>query len=194
MAVDPFDAIILAGGGARRLGGIDKAALVVRGRTLLDTVIDACTGAARVVVVGPRRRIAHPRTVRWVQESPPGGGPVAAIAAGLRVASAPTVVVLACDLPYLAAPAIGDLLACISAWPERDGAIFVDAAGHDQPLVGAYRRAPLARALDGLAPPLAGVALRTLLNGLRLERLADESGVTRDCDTWYEVEVARRDR
>ncbi|WP_438949006.1 NTP transferase domain-containing protein, partial [Streptomyces harbinensis] len=37
-----FDAIVLAGGAARRLGGADKAAVTVGGRPLLDRVLDAC--------------------------------------------------------------------------------------------------------------------------------------------------------
>src|SRR4051812_33904528 len=34
-----YDAIVLAGGGGRRLGGVDKATLEVGGRTLLDRVL-----------------------------------------------------------------------------------------------------------------------------------------------------------
>ncbi|MGO4426310.1 NTP transferase domain-containing protein, partial [Streptomyces sp. MCAF7] len=50
-----YDAVILAGGAARRLGGADKPALRVGARPLLDRVLDACRGAERTVVVGPRR-------------------------------------------------------------------------------------------------------------------------------------------
>lgn len=47
-----FDAIILAGGRGSRLGGVDKGALPVGGRALLDRVLDAARAAERVVVVG----------------------------------------------------------------------------------------------------------------------------------------------
>src|SRR5262247_3408692 len=50
-----YDVIVLAGGGGRRLGGLDKAALQVGNRSLLDRVLDACGRADRIVVVGPRR-------------------------------------------------------------------------------------------------------------------------------------------
>ncbi|MGW0901366.1 NTP transferase domain-containing protein, partial [Streptomyces goshikiensis] len=40
-----YDAIVLAGGAARRLGGVDKPALPVGARTLLDRVLDACPDA-----------------------------------------------------------------------------------------------------------------------------------------------------
>ena len=45
--------MILAGGAGRRLGGIDKALSRSTGVTLLDRVLGAVSGAARVVVVGP---------------------------------------------------------------------------------------------------------------------------------------------
>ena len=52
-----FDAVVLAGGAARRLGGTDKPALRVDERTLLEHVVAAVAGAGRIVVVGPRRSL-----------------------------------------------------------------------------------------------------------------------------------------
>ncbi|NKI41053.1 DUF6457 domain-containing protein [Streptomyces physcomitrii] len=77
-----FDAVVLAGGGARRLGGADKPGLRVGGRRLLDRVLTACAAAERTVVVAAPRATVRP--VRWTREEPPGSGPVAALAAGLR--------------------------------------------------------------------------------------------------------------
>ncbi|MFZ2514092.1 MAG: NTP transferase domain-containing protein, partial [Candidatus Lutibacillus vidarii] len=39
------DAIVLAGGRGSRLGGVDKGAVPVAGRALLDRVLDAVSGA-----------------------------------------------------------------------------------------------------------------------------------------------------
>ena len=48
--------IILAGGAGRRMGGVDKAALVVGGVTLLDRVLTAARPVCDwLVVVGPAR-------------------------------------------------------------------------------------------------------------------------------------------
>jgi molybdopterin-guanine dinucleotide biosynthesis protein A len=82
-APDVLDAIILAGGRAERLGGVSKPDLVVGGRSLLATAIEAAraAGCARIVVVGPPELDAPGCTV--VREDPPFGGPVAAVAAGL---------------------------------------------------------------------------------------------------------------
>jgi molybdopterin-guanine dinucleotide biosynthesis protein A len=76
-----YDAVVAAGGAARRLGGTDKPAVSVGGHMLLDRVLAACVDARESVVVGPRRPTARP--VRWAHEEPPGGGPLPALAAGL---------------------------------------------------------------------------------------------------------------
>ncbi|MGQ4346115.1 NTP transferase domain-containing protein [Streptomyces sp. SAS_275] len=94
-----YDAVVLAGGSARRLGGADKPGVRVGGRALLDRVLAACADAAVTVVVAEPRATARP--VRWAREDPPGGGPVAALDAGLRHTTAPYVVVLSADLPFL---------------------------------------------------------------------------------------------
>ncbi|MFF9196536.1 DUF6457 domain-containing protein [Streptomyces sp. NPDC014779] len=77
-----YDALVLAGGAARRLGGADKPGVRVGGRPLLDRVLAGCRDAGRTVVVAAPRATARP--VEWTREEPPGGGPVAALDAGLR--------------------------------------------------------------------------------------------------------------
>nr|WP_107437407.1 DUF6457 domain-containing protein [Streptomyces qinglanensis] len=63
------------------MDGADKPAVTVGGRPLLDRVLTACGDAAATVVVGPRRPTCRP--VLWAREEPPGGGPLAALQAGL---------------------------------------------------------------------------------------------------------------
>ncbi|MEU8993620.1 DUF6457 domain-containing protein [Streptomyces caniferus] len=124
-----YDTIVLAGGAARRLGGADKPALSVGGRPLLDRVLAACPDAAITVVVGPHRPTT--RTVVRALEDPPGGGPLAALDAGLRHTTAPTVLVLSADLPFLTAATVYTLLAAATetaAAAAPDGA----SAGHDE--------------------------------------------------------------
>ncbi|ANS79642.1 Molybdopterin-guanine dinucleotide biosynthesis protein MobA [Serinicoccus hydrothermalis] len=75
----PVDLVVLAGGRGSRLGGRDKAAIVVGGRTLLARILATDLGG-RVVVVG---ETPVPEGVRRTVEDPPGGGPVAGIGAGL---------------------------------------------------------------------------------------------------------------
>ncbi|MFA3877308.1 NTP transferase domain-containing protein [Streptomyces sp. MMCC 100] len=139
---------MLAGGAARRLGGADKPGLRVGGRALLDRVLAACAGARTTVVVAEPRSTARP--VTWAREDPPGGGPLAALAAGVRHTTAEHVVVLSADLPFLAGPTVGRLLSALAAG-DADGVLLTDADGRDQPLVAAYRASALRRELAALA-------------------------------------------
>jgi molybdopterin-guanine dinucleotide biosynthesis protein A len=183
-----FDAVVLAGGAARRLGGEDKPGLVVGGATLLDRVLAACAEAGVTVVVGPKRATA--RAVRWAREEPPGGGPVAGLAAGLAHVTAEVTLLLAADLPFLDAAAVRRLLDALAAAPEVDGAVLVDAEGREQLLTAAYRTAPLRAALAAVGEP-DGARLRAVTAALRTLRLPDTTDVAVDCDTWDDVERAR---
>lgn len=146
-----YDAIVLAGGAARRLGGADKPALHVGGRALIDRVLDACTDAATTVVVGGRRPTSRP--VRWTREDPPGAGPVAALDAGLRQTTAELVLVLSADLPFLDRATVRALLRAPA--PGGDGALLRDPTGRDQPLVAAYRAEPCAASSPSWRPSTA---------------------------------------
>jgi molybdopterin-guanine dinucleotide biosynthesis protein A len=185
LRVVTFDGIVLAGGGARRLGGADKAALDVGGLSLIDRVLSALDGARAIFVVGPRR--ATERRVTWVREDPPGGGPVAALAAAWGLVTANVVVVLAVDLPFVEAATVARL---VTAAGSADGAVLTDDAGRDQPLAAAYRSASLKAALAALGPP-DHASVSRLLGGLTLARVAD-GRAARDCDTWTQVAAARR--
>ncbi|MFF4420252.1 NTP transferase domain-containing protein [Streptomyces sp. NPDC001549] len=183
-----YDAIVLAGGAARRLGGADKPALSVGGRALLDRVLDACPDARTTVVVGGRRATARP--VRWTREDPPGGGPVAALDAGLRRTTAELVLVLSADLPFLDRETVRALLEA----PGADGAMLRDPDGRDQPLVAAYRAEPLRREIALLAAEhgtLTGLPLRALTAELDLARVTSRPLASFDCDTWDDLAAAR---
>lgn len=187
---DPFDAVVLAGGGARRLDGADKPALEIAGTALLDLVLVACADAGRTVCVGPQRPTVRP--VRWTREDPAGGGPAAALAAGLEHVSAERVLVLAADLPFLNA---GLVRALVQAAGAADGAVLADADGRDQWLAACYQHAALRAGLGRLRAErgdLAGASLRALLSPLDLRRVADPDGLGFDCDTWEDVRHVRR--
>ena len=93
-----WNAVVLAGGRATRLGGVAKPLVTVRGRTMLEAALAATAGAVQVVVVGD---VPVPASVLRTREDPPHGGPAAGLAAGLRALEEPAAwtVVLASDLP-----------------------------------------------------------------------------------------------
>lgn len=195
-----LDAVVLAGGEGRRLGGVVKADVALGGRTLLDRALDATAGARRVVVVGPAS-LARPG-VTTALEDPPLGGPAAGIAAGLAALAAASeggpddadhLLVLACDMPFTAA-AVPGLRRALDADPGADGTVLVDAEGHPQPLAGVYRVGALRRAVrereaDG---GVRGCSVRRLVAGLRLVGLPGTADAARDADTWEAVAELER--
>lgn len=181
--VPEHDVLVLAGGGGTRLGGLDKSALTVGGRTLLDRVLETAGAARAVVVVGP---VTVPEPVLQTMEEPPGGGPVAGIAAGLaalavRGEPAPWTLVIAVDQPEAAHATIDLLRAATDAGPDVDMVCPQDETGHPQWLLAAYRTPALTAALRPWGTGHS-VAVRRLVAGLR-STLVETTHVG-DVDTW----------
>lgn len=186
MTTNRVDAIVLAGGRATRMGGVDKPAVTVGGATMLATVLAAASECDHRVVVGPPRADLPP-DIGQTREQPAGSGPVAAVAAGLRALgpdAADIVVVLAADLPLLRADIVRELVRRCRA-TNRDAACAVDAGGRAQHLVSAWRREALAARLAALGSPV-DLPMRALVPDDVL--LVALDGVA-DCDT--DDDVAR---
>jgi len=113
-----FAAIVLAGGSGRRLGGEAKPERPVGGVPMLNRVLGAVTDADALVVVGPPRLAPLlPADARLTMEEPPGGGPVAALGAGLALLDpGPEIVaLLATDLPFLTSSTVTLLRRAVDA-------------------------------------------------------------------------------
>ncbi|MGY4103136.1 NTP transferase domain-containing protein [Nocardia sp. R16R-3T] len=184
------DAIVLAGGRASRMGGVDKPAIVIGGRSMLEAALAAVASCVRTVVVGPHRPELDARIVQ-VREVPPGSGPVAAVGAGLRAlgpTAAPLVVVLAADLPFLSQVTVRELIRHGSE-SGADAVFAADESGRPQYLIGVWRRTALAQALQRL-DSLINQPMKALIP-------ADTVTVTMagiaDCDTEEQVRRARMD-
>jgi molybdenum cofactor guanylyltransferase len=205
-----FDLVVLAGGGARRLSGCDKPGLVIGGRAIIESVVAAGTGAGaeRVIVVGPPRDGLGGAV--FVREEPAGAGPVPALRRGLAEVLAPSVVLLAADLPFLRAGHVRALLGAMvgprgsggTVPPGGSGAVLTDDGGQEQWLAGAWRTSVLRVALGGYrGQSLRGVLgpLGPVLLGPVLLRQGEPSAGGQaagapppwlDCDTPEDVERA----
>ena len=159
--------MILTGGRGSRLGR-DKASAPVGGSVLLQRVISAIPGNAPVIVVGPPAAVDLGRSFRLTREQPPGGGPVAGLAAGLQLVETDLIVALATDLPFLGG--LPRRLAEGLGASNADALVAVDALGRVQPLCAAYRTTALRAAISRLGDP-DGAAMRALLARMRIERL-----------------------
>lgn len=181
----PGGAIVLAGGGGRRLGGLDKPGLLHAGARLLDVVLDAVAPADAdgypVVVVGPARDL--PDGVLAAREDPPGGGPAAAVAAGYAATAwrdGPLLLVAA-DLPRVRRDTVRRLLSALT--PEADAAVLLDDGGRRQLLLAAWRPRALRRAVGDLPDGGRGRPLRDLYVGRTVVEVPGRDQEWADVDT-----------
>ena len=129
--------------------------------------------------------------VRYAREDPPGGGPVAALACGLEQVSAPLVVLLAADLPFLRPAHVTRLLTALAA-QDGPGVVLLDDSARPQWLVSGWLAAGLRGALDRYP----GSSLGGLLGPLDPVLLPDETAAGEppgwlDCDTAGDLRRAR---
>jgi molybdopterin-guanine dinucleotide biosynthesis protein A len=156
--MNSYAALILAGGRSRRMAGLgtqDKTRLEVGGRVGPTPPATAAHNATRT-------------NLTWTREDPAGGGPVAALEAGLAHLTAPRVVVLAADLPFVTRDVVETL---VTASTGHAGAVAVDDDRRDQPLLAVYDSDALRSALPTVT---SGARLRAVL-----ERLDDAGPVVR---------------
>ena len=131
-----------------------------------------------------------PAGVLLVRESPPGGGPVPALAAGLAAAGdAEVVAVLAADLPFVTV----DVVTALRERLTGDGVLVVDDTGRDQLLLGVWRTAVLRAATAGARPhaPLRGVLAPLAVRRYRPPVQTGVPAPWTDCDTPAELARAR---
>ncbi|GAA3275196.1 NTP transferase domain-containing protein [Paenarthrobacter aurescens] len=204
-----FNAVILAGGRATRLGGVPKPSLKYDGDTLLSHALQAARGASAVVVVGPdtgpedAEELINsgqadgggqvPGKILRAREEPVFAGPAAAIAAGLAELKksgprAPWTLVLACDMPH-ASRGVDLLWAALESSPGVEGAMAVSSDGRKQPLLGAYSTAALDRevAVASAGAGLTNSSVFRLLARLNLLDVEVPAGSTDDVDTWEDA-------
>jgi molybdopterin-guanine dinucleotide biosynthesis protein A len=188
-----FAAVVLAGGAGRRLGGAVKPLLAVEGTALLSRVLAAAAAAQPLIVVGPPQLSPLlPDAVALTSEQPPGGGPVAAIRAGLALVppEAATVAVLAADLPFLTPGTLSALRTALDP-AEVDVAVLLDATGRRQNLLACWQVGALRAALSVTT----SAAVRDLLSRVRVTEVPsaqDALPAWFDCDTPEDLAQARR--
>jgi molybdopterin-guanine dinucleotide biosynthesis protein A len=144
-------ALILAGGRALRLGGVDKCALLVGASTLLDRRISSLSPLVReILIVGgsPAGAAAGPAAagvaVRIVRDEPGCIGPLAGLSAGIQASGTPWVFATACDMPFLSTRLYARL------WADRGDhdAVVPAVRGWYEPLFAFYHTRCLAAVLE----------------------------------------------
>jgi molybdopterin-guanine dinucleotide biosynthesis protein A len=125
---DKVTGVILAGGRATRMGGVDKGLVEINGRPMIAWVIDTLRPQVANVVVNANRN--HESYRGFGCDVADDGdsefrGPLAGMASGMSVARTPYIAVVPCDSPLIHADLVARLYEAASASGSRI------AAAHD---------------------------------------------------------------
>lgn len=119
--------LALAGGRGSRMGGVDKARLLVGGRTMLERTMGALSRASRIAIAGGDRIGRADASGLTVLADPrPGLGPLGGLAAGLAWAEAggaDLLLTAPIDTPFLTPAAYDPLIAAMTADATLDAAV-----------------------------------------------------------------------
>jgi molybdopterin-guanine dinucleotide biosynthesis protein A len=166
--------IVLTGGTSKRFGS-DKSQALINGKSLLQILTDGLTD---LIIVGPVTSVR----ARYVQESPIGAGPLAAIGAGLEFVESDLVAIFATDMPF--APKV---LPELERALKNDAALPIDSSGYLQPLAGLYKTSKLKEALANFET-LENQSIRELINKLNVDSVEiTEGDLLIDIDTEAEL-------
>ncbi|MFU8837717.1 MAG: molybdenum cofactor guanylyltransferase MobA [Thiohalomonadaceae bacterium] len=96
--------VILAGGGGRRMGGEDKGLLTLRGKTLVQHVIDRLAPQCQNLLINCNRNQQAYADFHYplISDSMPGGlGPLAGLLSAMAFSQTALVLSIPCDTPAL---------------------------------------------------------------------------------------------
>ena len=140
--------MVLAGGQARRMGGIDKGLQTLRGRPMIAWVLERLAPQVSEILINANQNLDRYRSFGCAlvsdelrEDSGGFAGPLAGLQAGLNAASRALLVTVPCDSPFLPA----DLVARLAAALEAKQADLAVAKTGDQahPVFALCRRAVL---------------------------------------------------
>ena len=125
-------AIVLCGGRARRLGGIEKPLVDLGGKPLLAHVIARLEPMVDDFVLSVARQAERYQPFGYpvVADDDPGQGPLAGIVSALAAVQTPWILTTPADTPFLPS----NLVAALAPACARRGAAVVTAGGHRQNL------------------------------------------------------------
>jgi molybdopterin-guanine dinucleotide biosynthesis protein A len=179
-----ISAAILAGGRATRLGGADKASLVVGGARIVErqlAALAAVTRDVRIVTNEPARYADL--GVRLVADAIEGAGPIGGLYTALLDARHDRVLVLACDLPFVPG-AFLERLAAESWTGEEVDAVVPRTARGLEPLCAVYRKDCAGRVRDRIAR--GELRMTALLADLRVRELGHDALAPYDGEALFE--------
>jgi molybdopterin-guanine dinucleotide biosynthesis protein A len=139
MPSEPLTVTILVGGYGSRMGGVDKAALELDGKPLLEHVLAAVSPfAAEIFVVSNDDRLVGDPRFTVLRDPEPHAGVLPALLTALDAATSPLLLLLACDMPFVNREVVQHLLALAAS----HDAVMPYVQSFPQAMHAVYRVAP----------------------------------------------------
>jgi molybdopterin-guanine dinucleotide biosynthesis protein A len=94
--------LILAGGRAQRMGGIDKGLILFHGKPLIESAIAKLKPQVQTIVINANRNITKYASYGYpviMDETPDFSGPLAGFSVGLKACKTPYLLTSPCDSP-----------------------------------------------------------------------------------------------
>jgi molybdopterin-guanine dinucleotide biosynthesis protein A len=104
IAADHITGLILAGGRAQRMGGIDKGLILFLGKPLIESAISRLQAQVGPILINAHRNISTYAAYGYpvvLDETPDFSGPLAGFSAGLKACKTPYMLTSPCDSPLL---------------------------------------------------------------------------------------------
>jgi molybdenum cofactor guanylyltransferase len=110
--------VVLAGGQGRRMGTVDKGLVLLRGRPMVQHVLERLAPQVSEILINANQHVAEYAALghRVIPDAIGGfAGPLAGLHVALTHAANPTVATVPCDSPFLPADLVSRLRAALDA-------------------------------------------------------------------------------
>jgi molybdopterin-guanine dinucleotide biosynthesis protein A len=110
--------VVLAGGQGRRMGSVDKGLVLLRGRPMVEHVLERLAPQVGEILINANQHVAEYAALghRVIPDAIGGfAGPLAGLHVALTHAAHPTVATVPCDSPFLPADLVSRLRAALDA-------------------------------------------------------------------------------
>ncbi|NTW91974.1 MAG: molybdenum cofactor guanylyltransferase [Methanoregulaceae archaeon] len=143
-------AIVLVGGEAHRVNGMEKYFFQYLGKTFIERLIESLSPVVDEIVLVAKNpeqceRFSHLYDVRCVHDIKKGIGPIGGIHAGVIAARGDLLFICACDMPCVSTKVVHRLFESIG---DYDAAIPSWNPDMLEPLHAVYRKKPLVKYLE----------------------------------------------
>jgi molybdenum cofactor guanylyltransferase len=131
--------IVLAGGLGRRMGGVDKGLQPLRGRPMIEWVLERLRPQVAEIVINANQNLEAYGSYghRVVADEIAGfAGPLAGLHAGLKAAANPLIVTVPCDSPFLPP----DLVVRLEKFLERNDLAVAKTGDQPHPVFALMKR------------------------------------------------------